>query len=266
MNSSPRPSPLSKGSLVRRARGFTLIEIVLALGLMAALITMCARMASANLQLAQGISRNQAESTVREGFFEMMNQQFRQLPGNARVHLETTQGAQPYLYTLTLQNVPLAFTWGGVEKVAKAIQIAGVKRRDGYLNVVMRYYEHEILDENATNQLGVNAEEPFAEIILLEDLRFFEWRALDGRSLEWQLDWDVQGRAPLQLELVMAQGAYGDELKQIFWLVPKVNPETVMRTLGQQQQGQNPNNPNQPPATGGPILPPIQINPPPNKQ
>lgn len=246
----------------RSSRGFTLIEIVLALGLMAALITLCARMASANLQLAQGISHNQAESTVREGFFEMMNQQFRQLPGNARVRLETTQGAQPYLYTLTMQNVPLAFTWGGVEKVAKAIQIAGVKRRDGYLNVVMRYYENEIIDENAA-KLGVNAEEPFAEIILLEDLRFFEWRALDGRSMEWQLDWDVQGRAPLQLELVMAQGAYGDEMKQIFWLVPKVNPETVMRTLGQQPQGHNPNNP---PTPGGPNIPPIQINPPPRAQ
>jgi hypothetical protein len=70
----------------------------------------------------------------------------------------------------------------------------------------------------------------------MEDLRFFEWRARDSRTMEWQLDWDLQGRLPLQLELVAAQGAYGEEIKQIFWIVPKVNPQTVIRAGGQGQQ------------------------------
>jgi len=49
---------------------------------------------------------------------------------------------------------------------------------------------------------------------------------------------------PLELELVTAQGAYGDEIKQIFWIVPKVNPQTVIRNTGQQgQQGGGDSNP-----------------------
>ena len=55
--------------------------------------------------------------------------------------------------------------------------------------------------------------------------------------MDWQLDWDLQGRLPLELELVTAQGAYGDEIKQIFWIVPKVNPQTVIRNTGQQGGG-----------------------------
>jgi type II secretory pathway pseudopilin PulG len=218
----------------RKSRGFTLIEVVIALGLMLALIILCARLATADIQLANGISRKQAENTLRESFFEMMKFQLGSLPGNTRMELKTSSGGQPYLYELTLQNVPLAFTWGGVEKVAKAVQIVGVKRRDGFINVVMRYYENEILNDQE-NLVSAQGEEPFAEVILMEEVRFFEWRALDGRTMEWQLDWDLQGRLPLQLELVTAQGAYGDEMKQIFWIVPKVSPLTVIRSMGQGQ-------------------------------
>jgi prepilin-type N-terminal cleavage/methylation domain-containing protein len=219
-------------------KGFTLIEVVIALGLMAALIILCARLATANIQLANGINKQQSENTLRESFFDMMKMQLTSLPGNTRMELIYTKGMQPYEYTLVLQNVPLAFTWGGVERIAKAVEIAGVKRRDGFINVVMRYYENPILSDTE-NIADARKEEPFAEVILMEDLRFFEWRALDGRSMEWQLDWDLQGRLPLQLELVTAQGAYGDEMKQIFWIVPKVSPNTVIRGTGQnQQQGQ----------------------------
>lgn len=219
----------------RSQKGFTLIEVVIALGLMAALIILCARLATANIQLANGINKQQSENTLRESFFDMMKMQLTSLPGNTRMELIYTKGMQPYEYTLVLQNVPMAFTWGGVERIAKAVEIAGVKRRDGFINVVMRYYENPILSDTE-NIADARKEEPFAEVILMEDLRFFEWRALDGRSMEWQLDWDLQGRLPLQLELVTAQGAYGDEMKQIFWIVPKVSPNTVIRGTGQNQQ------------------------------
>lgn len=202
------------------------------MGITGMLVILCTKMATMNVQLANTISTKQTESTIREGFFQMMNHQFGSLPGNARLELMTTTSSPPYLYTLTLQNVPTAFTWGGVEKIAKAVQIAGVKRRDGNINVVMRYYENEILSDTS-NVVKTTDEKPFAEILLVEDLRFFEWRALDGRTMEWQNDWDLQGRLPLQLEMVTAQGAYGDEMKEIFWIVPKMNPEVVMRNLGQ---------------------------------
>lgn len=223
------------GTSSARARGFTLIEVVIALGMMMALIILCARLATANIQLANGISQQQSQNTMRESFFDMMKMQLTSLPGNTRMELRYTKGIQPYEYTLVLQNVPLAFTWGGVERIAKAVEIAGVKRRDGFINVVMRYYENPILSD-AENIADVRKEEPFAEVILMEDLRFFEWRALDGRTMEWQLDWDLQGRMPLLLELVTAQGAYGDEMKQVFWIVPKVSPSTVIRSTGVNQQ------------------------------
>jgi prepilin-type N-terminal cleavage/methylation domain-containing protein len=234
----------------RISRGFTLIEVVIAMGMLAALIILCSRLAVANIQLANGITAKQTENNLRESFFDMMKLQLSSLPGNTRMELQTTKGTQPYEYTLVLQNVPLAFTWGGVEKIAKAVEISGVKRRDGFLNVVMRYYENEILSD-AENIANVKKEEPFAEVVLMDDLRFMEWQALDGRTMEWQNNWDLQGRLPLQLELVVAQGAYGDEIRQVFWIVPKVSPQAVVRSLGQgQQQGGG-----QTPGGGGVVVP-----------
>ena len=219
----------------KRRNGFTLIEVVIALGMMAALIVLCARLATANIQLANGINKQQEENSLRESFFEMLKSQLSSLPGNTRMELQPSKGTLPTEYTLVLQNVPLAFTWGGVERIAKAVEIAGVKRRDGFINVVMRYYENPILSD-AENIADARKEEPFAEVVLMEDLRFFEWSALDGGTMKWQEDWDLQGRLPLQLELVTAQGANGDEIKQIFWIVPKVSPTTVIRNTGQNQQ------------------------------
>lgn len=219
----------------KQRNGFTLIEVVIALGLMSTLIILCARLATANIQLANGINKQQSENSLRESFFDMMKMQISSLPGNTRMELMYNKGTQPYEYTLVLQNVPLAFTWGGVERIAKAVEIAGVKRRDGFINVVMRYYENPILSD-AETIADARKEEPFAEIILMENLRFFEWRALDAQTMKWELDWDLQGRLPLQLELVTAQGMNGDEMKQIFWIVPKVNPQTVIRQSGQAPQ------------------------------
>ena len=67
--------------------------------------------------------------------------------------------------------------------------------------------------------------------MLLTDVAYFEWRVLDGRSMEWQYDWEIQGRLPLQLELIMAIGAKGEEIRQIFWVPPKQNPEVIMRQM-----------------------------------
>ena len=84
------------------------------------------------------------------------------------------------------------------------------------------------MDENA---------EPFAEVVLLEDVRGFEWLVLDGRTMEWQEDWDLIGRLPLQLDLRLAFGARGKWIRQVFWITPKQDPEVMMRQLQQQGQG-----------------------------
>jgi prepilin-type N-terminal cleavage/methylation domain-containing protein len=217
-----------------RRPGFTLLEVVIAVGLMAIIIGMVFGIARSSLSLGNTIVKTQNEEMEHQAFFDFMGQQFSALPGNTRFDLKVENSASHYLSDLTVQNVPLSFTWGGEERIAKAVQLSTVKRRSGFIDIVLRYYENEILEGSASTFKSSAAEEkPFAEIVLLEDAAYFEWRVLDGRTMEWQYDWEVQGRLPLQLELTMAIGAKGEEIRQIFWLPPKQNPEVVMRQMTQ---------------------------------
>ena len=213
--------------------------------------------ARTSLALGNTIVETQNEEMLHQAFFELLNRRFTSLPGNTRFDLKVQDSGSHYISDLTLQNVPLSFSWGGQTRIAKAVQLGTVKRRSGYLDIVLKYYENEILPDSASafkSSAGDN--KPFAEIVLLTDVAYFEWRVLDGRTMEWQYDWEVQGRLPLQIELTLAIGAKGEEIRQIFWVPPKQNPETLMRQM--QQGGGAPGGGN---GADGQV-PPIQINPP----
>jgi prepilin-type N-terminal cleavage/methylation domain-containing protein len=235
--------PVVAGEARRRRSGFTLLELVLAMAIMALIVGMVFGTARTSLALGHTITESQNEEMLQQAFFELLGQRFSSLPGNTRFDLKVQDSGAHYLTDLTLQNVPLSFTWGGQDRVAKAVQLSTVKRRSGFLDIVLRYYENEILEGSESSPgSSVADNKPMAEIVLLSDVAYFEWRALDGRSMEWQYDWDIQGRLPLQLELTMAIGAKGEEIRQIFWIPPKQNPEIMMRQMQQTGGGGGSNN------------------------
>lgn len=236
-----------------RHKGFTLLELVLAMLVLALIVGMVFSTARQTLALGNAVVETQNDEMLHQAFFEMLSRRFSTMPGNTRLDLKYTEPGGQIISDLTLQNVPLGFNWSGGEKIAKAVQLSTVRRRDGFLDIVLKYYENEILEGSAavSGADRVNTD-PFAQIVLLEGVNYFEWRVLDGRTMEWQYDWDEQGRLPLQLELKVAFGARGDEIRQIFWITPKQNPETVMRQLqqqAQQPQQQHQTNPNPRPET-----------------
>lgn len=216
-----------------RHSGFTLLELVMAMLLLTILIGMVFGIARTSLALGNTVVKSQNEEMLHQAFFELLGQRFSALPGNTRFDLQVQDTSGQYLSDLTLQNVPLCFTWGGQPRIAKAVQLSTVRRRSGFLSIVLRYYENEILEGSASLEGGKSKldDKPFAEVELLNDVAYFEWRLLDGRSMEWQYDWDIQGRLPLQLELTLAFGAQGEEMRHIFWIAPKQNPEVVLRQL-----------------------------------
>lgn len=217
----------------------------------------------ATLALGNNVVKTQNEEMLHQAFFDFMENSLSSLPGNTRMELKTTDSGSHYLTDLTLQNVPLSFTWGGEERTAKAIRLSTVKRRSGFIDIVLSYYEKEIISEDtgiqSSNTIPAEDLEPFAEIVLLTDVAYFEWRLLDGRTMEYQYDWDLPGRLPLQMELICAFGADGGEMRHVFWIPPRQNPEVFMRQM-QQGGGQGGGNPELPDEEVE--EPPIEIKPP----
>ncbi len=248
-------------------RGFTLLELVIALLLVALLSGMIFTTSHSSLLLGNTVVKTQNEEMLNQAFFDFMENSLSSLPGNTRMELTVSDSGSHYLSDLTLQNVPISFTWGGQERTAKAIRLSTVKRRSGFLDIVMSYYENEIIEPDSTGAgtsfaSTATPELPFAEIVLLTDVAYFEWRLLDGRTMEYQYDWDLPGRLPLQMELICAFGAEGRENRQVFWIPPRQNPEVFMRQMqqsGGQGGGGQPENPAIP---GDPNTPPgISIEP-----
>jgi len=242
--------------------GFTLLELVIALLLVALLAGMIFTTSHSSLELGNNVVKTQNEEMLHQAFFDFMENSLTALPGNTRMELAVSDSGSHYLSDLTLQNVPLSFTWGGEERTAKAIRLSTVKRRSGFLDIVLSYYENEIIEEDTSNQSGntvsATKNEPFAEIVLLNDVAYFEWRLLNGRTMEYQYDWDLPGSLPLQMELICAFGADGGEMKHVFWIPPRQNPEVFMRQLqqsgGQGGGGEFP----QPPEDEAPKVPEIE--------
>ncbi len=227
-----------RASRAARAAGFTLLELVLAIGLLALLVGMIFAVASQNIALGQMVVQTQNEESIESAFFDLMEEQFGSLPGNARLELTSQDSGAQYLSELTLQDVPMTFTWGGTEQVAKAVRLSTVRRRDGFLDIMLGYYDVEILEGTAgAGEEIVPDAEPYAQVALLEDVYIFEWRVLDGRTLEWTYEWDFVGRQPLQLELRYVKDLYADPIRHVFWITPKQNPENLMRQLGGNARG-----------------------------
>lgn len=207
--------------------GYLLLEVVLALGVASLVIGAVFSLASGALSISETIADEGRDHIAHETFLSFLGRNFEKLPGNAVVDLKSEDKGSHYVSDMTFQNVPTSFGWAGQTISAEAVQLSAVLRRDNSLDIVLRYYEEAVLDDSDSTA-DVNAE-PVAEITLLRDVWRFEWRVLDGRTMEWDYEWDVRGRMPLQLELNVVFHRNGDEVVHYFWIPPKANPETLMR-------------------------------------
>jgi len=220
-----------------RRTGFTLLEVVIALGLVGMLVGMIFRVASTSVQLSQMVVSGQNETMERNAFFNLLRHHFEKIPGNAVVQLESNNsssgGVSRNLFTLTFQNVPMSFNWGEIPMTAEAVQLASIEQRDGFIDVVLRFYDGKILPDDDDPFLDSDIE-PVAEIILIEDLWMCDCEVVDGNTMEQFAEWDNRGKLPLQVKFYCRFEPSSDIVQQSFWIVPKQNPEVFFRQVMQQ--------------------------------
>lgn len=216
------------------------MEIVIALGLMGMLVGMIFRVARTSVQLSQIVVEEQKVTMERNAFFNLLKQQFENMPGNAILRLESNDSrngsVSRSLFTLTFQDVPMSFDWGEVPMTAEAIELVTVEQRDGFVDVILKFYDEELLSNSEAG--GSGDVDPFAEITLLEDLWMCDCEVVDGNSMEQFTEWDNDNKLPLQVKFYCRFEPTSDIIQQTFWVVPKQNPEVFFRQVMQQNEGQ----------------------------
>lgn len=220
---------------VKMSKGFTLFELVLALGIAGLVLTSIFKIADGAVRSTSTMVDMQNEDISRDAFFSFLRNHFDSLPGNAVMNLISTSSSEPFTSEMTFQNTPVSFNWGGVPIAAEATRIITVPTVTNGVDIVLEYFDDPILDsDEGPAERGI---EPIASIVLLRDVRLFEWSVLDGRNYnsterdEWPYEWDQNNRRPTYVELKVIFENGDREIKRLFWIPTKQNPRTSMSAL-----------------------------------
>ena len=240
----------------RRSAGFTLFEMVVALGAFVLLIGGIFAIAQGSMELSNDLVAVQERSLVRQNFIDFVRRSFRTLPGGAEVRLVVQQRGSTYVPTLNIINGGSSFTPGAALPPDTSVDLFAEERPGGYLRVSLR-----MLDERQTNSFRSGQNVRFSRdqptIPLLDNVSRFEWRFYDAASNRWENNWKSASRPVLaEMNLRLDDGF---ESRSVFWLPPVV-PNAL---VGAAPPGQVPD-PNQPPGQApNPNQPPGSLPPPP---
>lgn len=203
--------------------GFTLLEIVVAMGAFVLLLGGIFAIANGTMELGNDLAAVQDRSLIRQNFISFIRRSFRSLPGEAELRLTVQARGSNYVPTLNFVNGGSSFTPGAALPPDTSVDLFAEERPGGYLRVGLR-----VLDERQTQALRSNQSVRYTrdqEVIpLLDNVSQFEWRFYDAASNRWENNWK-QPRRPLLAEMTLRLDD-GFETRAVFW-VPPVVPNPV---------------------------------------
>lgn len=228
--------------LPRQAQaGFSLFELVLALSIASAVITSIFLIADSAIRSSTTMIDAQTEDLERDAFFGLLKRQFGSLSGDSILNLASTSTSEPFLSEMTFQNAPVSFQWGGRPISAEAVRIVTVPTVTRGVDVVIEYFDQQILDsEETTAERGI---EPIASIKLLEDVRLFEWSLMDGRQIanverdQWPWEWDQPARLPNFVELKVVFQNDTPTVSRLYFIPTKIRARTAINAVVQAARG-----------------------------
>lgn len=196
-----------------RSRGFTLLELVVAMGIFALLALMAYGGLDSVLSGRRAIEQRLERTAQLQKAYIRMRADFQQIsPRAVRDEFGDTQPA----FVLSVSNQSLEFTRGGWRNPR-------FQPRPSLERVAYRLYDKKLLRSSWRTLDRVQGAEP-AELVVLDGVDEISWRFLDG-NLDWQSAWpppnqrgEKQSPAPPRALELTLQTKDWSELKLLFRL------------------------------------------------
>lgn len=230
----------------RSSAGFTLIEVMLSVGLLALLISGIFATQRGALSIARDVMDQQEKSMRINAFVELMRRSFEMAPGNSKVHLIVPRGGDGS--DVYFKDYPLAFAWSGVSAGSKSVILRTERNADRQYSAVVLYLD----EEAAKDYEGGNLDEKAVDrktgmprvrrLQLMEGISSLVWSVIDDAQAgsasspnrassasgveEWVDEWPLdKTKRPsrVRFKLLMADGS--EPLTLIFWIPTMVSPE-----------------------------------------
>lgn len=210
----------------RRPKGFTLVEVVLGLALMALLVGGVFAVARGALKVASEVTENQQYSMKIHSFLELLRRTCEETPGNGKVILRPldSRGNESDVAFL---EYPLAFAWSGVPAGSEAIVVRTTNSANGWLESKVYYLNEEQADEYINDE---RLDESAPHLLLMDQMKMMQWRVYDQRNEEWVTEWEENTARPSLVELNVQFLDGSNPIAVVFWIPTVVNPEEIARS------------------------------------
>ena len=201
-------------------RGFTLLEIIIALSVFLIVMAGVFAIAKGSMELSADLTSTQERAMTRQNFIEFLRASFRRLPGEAEITLTLENQRGTYVPTLNIYNGGDAFSTGPSLPPESSVELFAQEMAGGYMRVGLR-----VLDDQQTQQQrsgrgfrrsGSAAGD--AILPLIDKVAKFEWKFYNPATQRWEDNWKPPAR-PLFAELsFMLDDAIPSRM--VFWIPP----------------------------------------------
>ncbi|MEZ5385143.1 MAG: prepilin-type N-terminal cleavage/methylation domain-containing protein [Prosthecobacter sp.] len=201
--------------------GFSLLELVIVLLIVALVLSAVYTIASGTITLADDVRKAQQRDGREQAFVSFGDRLFAALPVSAALNLKTSQDGGDYLTELELHGVPSPFNGAPDFIVTLFTETAPGGGLRLMLGLRPAEKEGQPLTEPAQQ----------SKFMLFENLASCEWRAFDPRTLQWTTVWveprEVNARRihPVLIEMVTSSTG-GAHSRRVFWVAPNTPPQS----------------------------------------
>ena len=213
--------------------GFTLLELIVGIGLIGIVLTGVYKVASKSIELSENVLVRQHDNLHMHSFMGLLKRNIEDIPGNAKINMEPAELQSGVARSeIALVDYPLAFSWAGVSAGSKIVFIVSGpdKSLEGASQIEIRYLnqeEAEIYEERQSlpDDLGMG-------IVLMNELKNVTWNFYDQNNKEWVDQWSAEDYPNQRPSMVYMEISFLDESEPIqsyYWIPTVEDPATVAR-------------------------------------
>ncbi|HRJ08713.1 MAG TPA: prepilin-type N-terminal cleavage/methylation domain-containing protein [Prosthecobacter sp.] len=211
-------------------QGFTLLEVIMALGLITLILGGVYGIADGSLRLGASMSRARLMETRVSHFTMTWRDYLENLPPGIRLSAGLEKGARGSAGALLIEAGPAPFAWSQALALADAVEFAVVRGdREKSLTLLVRHLKRLEKPTPLENY------QLMAELPLLQNLKTFRASYYDAGEKKWFASWDPDKRPapPLFMRLNFAFLDDPREHELVFWIANDL--KTVMNVNSSQE-------------------------------
>ncbi|MFT5469519.1 MAG: type II secretory pathway pseudopilin PulG [Verrucomicrobiales bacterium] len=236
----------------RPVGGFTLLELTLAIGVLALLTAGIFGLATGSIELTNELGEQSQVQLARQRLVELCRRNLESLPASAAIEIRpTTHDFAPN--EIAFHNHPVAFRFGGAVTLPSTVVLSS--RPDGGGGFMIRSHYLEMNDALKYRKgVEVDSLSESPALALIRGIHSFKWEFYEARTDEWLDEWKLENGRPGFVALNLRMLGEIEASRHVFWLPPRARPPQF-QAPAPPTDGTEPVDPENPEAPADPAAP-----------